>query len=332
MSAMKIAAPISSLSEVEMLLQCGADELYCGVNTIEWDEHFAGGWWMNRRDPSNANFFRWEDFQEAVNKAHTHDVPVHITLNSPFYPAGSIRYLMKLVDKLINDLSIDSLIVSDVNLLRRLLGENLPLRIHLSSLGSCLNSRTADYFASLGVCRIILPRQLKLSEIRRLIHESTVPVEFEVFAVNDGCYFEEGFCQTSHALGPFCLNNWEISSYGSDDPSVSANIFADRQKELQTYMWYQNNCGSSCQEDGLPNGPCSLCWFADFRSWGVAAVKIVGREASFFRKMRSLQLVKAVMDEVRSEASEDSIAELARSLRKTPEYCEKGYMCYFREN
>ena len=97
-------------------------------------------------------------------------------------------------------------------------------------------------------------------------------------------------------------------------------------------MWYQNNCGSSCQKDGLPNGPCSLCWFADFRAWGVAAVKIVGREASFFRKMRSLQLVKAVMDEVREGASANSIAELARSLRKTPEYCEKGYMCYFREH
>jgi putative protease len=100
---------------------------------------------------------------------------------------------------------------------------------------------------------------------------------------------------------------------------------------LREYLWYQNNCGSSFQQNGLPNGPCSLCWFGHFRDWGVTAVKIVGREASFYRKMRSLQLVKAVMAEVKEGGACEKIAQFARSLRATPEYCDKGYMCYFRD-
>jgi putative protease len=156
-------------------------------------------------------------------------------------------------------------------------------------------------------------------------------MEFEVFALNDGCYFEEGFCQTSHALGPFCLTQWEPLQHSPKKRPVPPEMMKKHLDNLHTYLWYQNNCGSSHQQDGLPNGPCSLCSFGRFRDWSVHAVKIVGREASFYRKMRSLQLVKAVMDEVRGGSSVESIAELAKSLRRTPEYCETGYMCYFRE-
>jgi putative protease len=46
--------------------------------------------------------------------------------------------------------------------------------------------------------------------------------------------------------------------------------------------------------------------------------------------MRSLQLVKAVVDEVSGEANPDDVVRFARALRNTPDYCDKGYMCYFR--
>jgi putative protease len=323
---MKIIAPVTTFKEAEMLLHFGADELYCGVNTPEWNEHFGSRCWMNRRDPSQSNIFSWEDIQNVVKLAHENDVPVHLTLNAPFYPRGSVGYLLKLAEKLVSELCIDGFIVSDFNLLMRLSREKLPVRIHLSSLGSCFNSESVEFYLSLGVKRIILPRQLRLSEISHLIAKANPQMEFEVFALNDGCYFEEGFCQTSHTLGAFCLTDWEVSGHGVSQEEVEARL-----KDSRDYLWYQNNCGSTFQADGLPNGPCSLCWFGQFRDWGIKAVKIVGREASFYRKMRSLQLVRAVMDEVRNGASREKIGEYARSVRGTPEYCEKGYMCYFRE-
>ena len=50
------------------------------------------------------------------------------------------------------------------------------------------------------------------------------------------------------------------------------------------------------------------------------------------RKGKMTNLVKAVMDEVRENAPPGRVARIARSYRRTPEYCKKGYMCYFREN
>jgi putative protease len=315
-----------------MLLHFGADELYCGVRTPEWEEHFGGHWWMNRRSPSGANLSSWEEVREVVRLAHEAKVPVHVTLNAPFYTEGAIRYVLKLTEKLAGELGIDSIIVSDVSLLIRLSSLHLPVRVHVSSLGGCLNSRSAAFYRSLGVQRVILPRQLRLSEIRRIVTEKGSQMEFEVFAVNDGCYFEESFCQTTHVLGgPFCLTDWKVEVRGSAERGISTSEIEEGLQDLKEYLWYQNNCGSSLQDSGFPNGPCSLCWFGHFRDWGVTSVKIVGREASFARKMGSLRIVKAVMDEVRGGAPAERIADFARSLRRTPEYCARGYMCYFRE-
>jgi len=328
---MKITTPVSSVEEVEMLLAKGADELYCGVNTRQWAASLGARCWMNRRDPSSSNLQSATALKAVVNQAHALGVPVHITLNTPFYPGDSLDYVVALAETLAVDLAVDSLIVSDVNLLIRLYRKTLPVRLHLSSLGSCFNSHTVDFYRQLGISRIILPRQLKLSEIRHLVTRSAANMEFEVFALNDGCVYEEGFCQTTHTLGPFCMTAWQPVPFRKDRDHATPVDLGAQLGNLRRYGWYQNNCGSSYQRDGLPNGPCSLCWFSHFRDWGVHAVKIVGREASFYRKMRSLQMVKAVMDEVHKGADTDEIRSLARSIRATPDYCQQGYMCYFRD-
>jgi putative protease len=329
---MKIVAPVSSPREVEMLLHFGADELYCGVATPEWEEHFGGRWWMNRRSPVGANLASWEEIRDVVELARPAKIPVHVTLNAPFYTESGMRYLLKLAERLSSELAVDGFIVSDVNFLMQLTEAELPARIHLSSLGACTNSWAVWFYASLGVDRIILPRQLRGTEIEGIVTKSRSRMEFEVFAVNDGCYFEEGFCQTTHVLGgPFCLTEWEVQVQGKGKGRIPLPEEIDRlRQDLREYLWYQNNCGSSFQHRGLPNGPCSLCWFGHFRDWGVTSVKVIGREASFVRKMASLQLVRAVVDKAMEGTSREEVASFARSLRDTPDYCDKGYMCYFR--
>jgi putative protease len=330
---MKIVAPVRSVDEVEMLLSCGADELYCGYTPEEWRAHSAGLWWVNRRDPRSSDFTRREHLLETIRLAHEGTVPVYVTVNAPFYPAGALPYLVDLCERLIQEYQADGLIVADLDLilsLGRRLGSTGKARIHLSNLGGCYNHKSAEFFSSLGLERIILSRHMRRSEIERLVREAPPGIGFEVFALNDGCYFEEAYCRVSHSLGgPFCLGDWtNLEPCGPHAAAFSARLERERAC-LERYLWYQNNCGSSFQGHGLPNGPCSLCWFGFFRDWGVSAVKIVGREASFHRKMASLQLVKAIVDLARAGAGHEEIAEAARSFRATPELCDSGFMCYY---
>ena len=330
---MKIITPISSVSELDMLLYNGADELYCGLKTREWEDIYGPNLWMNRRSPDQANMTSLKDLSTITTTAQTQSVKVSITLNAAFYPENSMVHILNLCEQLVK-IGVDAFIVSDLNLLIELSRKKFPVRIHLSSLGSCFNSYAIDFYRSLGVKRIILPRQLTLSEIKSIVKTGSDKMEFEVFALNDGCYFEEGFCQSSHTLGAFCLTEWQTEllerNTSNEENEKMSKKLDQRLAHFKEYLWYQNNCGSSFQKNGLPNGPCSLCWFGDFRDWGVTAIKIVGREASFHRKMGSLQLVKAVRDKTMNHTDHNRIKTYARDLRQTPEYCDRGYMCYFK--
>lgn len=328
---MKITAPLSAVTEIEMLLHCGADEIYCGIHPPEWDRYAGEMCWINRRAPAGANLTTLSSVREVTEQAHDKGVRVHITLNTPFYAEDGLSYVANLAFELAEKARIDAVIINDFNLLLELNRMRFPAGIHLSSLGGCMNSHAVSFYRSLNVRRIILPRQLQYREIRRILENTDKGMEFEVFAVNDGCFYEEAFCRTTHgAGGPFCLEKAQLRPISADKAAISSEALRAHIAQTREYLWYQNNCGSSFQADGIPNGPCSLCGFGHFRDWGVHTVKVIGREASFYRKMRSLQLVKAVMDEVRAGTAAEEIPAFAQKVRNTPEYCQKGFMCYFK--
>ncbi len=330
---MKITAPLSAVNETDMLLHYGADEIYCGIQPPEWKKYFGDLNWMNRRAPTGANLTKVSEIREVTAKAHDKGASVHIPLNASFYSEDCIEYLTGLAFDLVHKAQINTVIINDLNLLLRLAQTRFPANIHLSSLAGCMNTHAVSFYQSLGVKRIVLPRQLQYREIQRILQNASDEMEFEIFAVNDGCFYEEAFCQTSHGVGgPFCLVGAKMRPVCTGPPGIPPQGMALHQEQYENYLWFQNNCGSSFQEDGLPNGPCSLCGFGYFRDWGVTAVKVIGREASFYRKMRSLQIVKAVVDEIHQGLPAEEIAAFSKKIRNTPEYCEKGYMCYFRGN
>jgi len=63
---------------------------------------------------------------------------------------------------------------------------------------------------------------------------------------------------------------------------------------------------------------------------GITSLKIAGREASSFRKLASLRLVKTVVDHARSGATPEELVARVRRIRNTPQMCDAGYMCYYR--
>ena len=63
---------------------------------------------------------------------------------------------------------------------------------------------------------------------------------------------------------------------------------------------------------------------------GVASLKIVGREASAFKKLASVRMVRDVVDRVRAGQSKLHVIERAISMRGEPRHCQAGYMCYYK--
>jgi len=335
---MKILAPISSADEVEMLAANGAEEFYCGVVPREWMEAYSGAIWLNRRSPAGANLATYESLAELVRGAHSYGVPVSLALNAPCYNERQIQTIAELARRVTGEIGVDALIVSDVGLLLTLAELGLDTRIHISSIASALNSETIEFYRELGASRIILPRSLSLREIGQLAVAVGDRIELEAFILNDGCAFEEGLCHTTHhhRVGAFCGNirQWSHDVYQDDGrlPGVDEqDVVAAHVQSYREWLWYVNGCGSPVSPKGLPYGPCGLCAIPELSRMGIASLKIAGREASPFRKLTSVRLVKAIVDMVRSGATPEEAAVRARRIQNTPRLCDAGYMCYYRD-
>lgn len=326
---MKLLAPLRSVDETAPLIQSGAEELYCGLVPAAW-VRTKGETWLNRRDPRGANLHGVDELAQVTAIAAEHDVPVFLTLNAHHYGPDDLPFVIEMATRAAGA-GIQAMIVADVGLMLALREAGVPAKLHVSSLGTCTNGEAAAFFHELGADRVVLPRHLSVREIAAIRAASPPELELEAFLLNDGCAFEEGRCLTTHQLGPICMTPWAsevVPLPGA--PADLAEKWAQNEKSYRKLLWNLNNCGSSNNEKGLPNGPCGLCALPALQAAGVASLKIVGREASPWRKMASVQLARAVLNRVRAADEAAAVAAKAKALRATPELCETTYMCYYR--
>jgi putative protease len=331
---MKILAPLGSAQEVEMLAENGAEEFYCGITPMEWMEKYTAGVWVNRRNPF-AGVMSFKELQKIVDMSHSYGIPVYITLNAPYYVQEQYPMLLDLIRHCTEEIGVDAFIVSDIGLMMAMRQHIPRANIHVSSLAAPLNTGSIQLYKELGAERIVLPRTVQLDEIAEL-KKAADNIELEMFILNDGCVYEESFCHTTHnRAGAFCSQNqWEYISMPTDGNytlSDSEKIKLENQvKDYREFVWFVNDCGCQVAQDGLPLGPCGLCALPALYKAGVDSLKIVGRESSSYRKLASVQLVKAVVDRIRAGEGEIQVTNYAKKVRNQPSFCESGLMCYYR--
>ncbi len=329
---MRLVAPISAPEDIPVLARAGADEFYCGLAPREWQARF-GRSTLNRRMSGNLQSF--EDLARTIALAHELGKRVSVAFNAQSYSADRWNDLLAMLDRVAAS-GADAVIVGDLGLLAALYERRLPVRLHLSSVASCHNAQTAELAADLGAARVILPRHVTLGEMRRICR-SMPALEFEAFVLNDGCVFEEGSCHTLHLPGPLggpiCLQRFHHEYHRSDGEALRESELERLQSNdeaWEKWLWYMFSCGFTVTAEGLPHGPCGLCAIPQLAAAGVAAVKIAGREGPLERRLKSVEMTRAVLERSAGAGKREAAA-FARGLRGKPELCQSGFMCYYRE-
>lgn len=332
--------PVSHPEEVEMLAAGGAGEFFCGYVPAEWLERYGGAFWLNRRGPVAGNLLQRDDVSLVAERSHAHGIPVYVTFNAPYYTPDQQEFLLPLIGRLAEESGIDGVIVSDVGFLVELRRAMPGLPVHASSVMATLNPGMIDFLAELGASRVIFPRSLGVEDISALRSVAAGRLETEAFILNEGCVFEEGYCMTTHrSVGALCVQLPDVphrvlpltpeaaASLDGEDREASRAMMG----AFRDWVWFQNGCGNSVTERGIPNGPCGLCALFDLVATGVTSLKISGRGNSSFRKLAGLRMARSVLDLVESGATREEAAREAVAIRNTPEFCKAGYMCYYRE-
>jgi U32 family peptidase len=334
-SPVRILSPVGNPDEVAPLIEAGADEFYAGLFPKGWYERWGRGSWPNRRGPGPANVETLDELARLGDAAHTGDAEMYIAFNQQYYPDDQADFVLEIAEDALKRGIVDAFIVTDPGLLAAL--KDLGARVFASTVAVALNADAARFLVELGAERIILSRHLHLAEVQQLA-EAVPDIELEVFLMNDNCYFEEGFCSTTHSMpgfGVYCMTPWEL--HVTDDRSGGGIVEPEERARwdflVEEHREFLRHLGSRGHGEGklkMPLGPCGLCAIPDLMDLGIHSGKIVGREANLFRKIRSVQAVRHIRDVYEETGDKRAAKSAAVEMRGDAKGCSSGYSCYYR--
>ncbi len=209
MNKIELLSPAGDMNKLKTAFYYGADAVYIGGKAFSL-RALAGN-------------FEDSEIIEAVEYAHALNKKVYVTVNilARNYDIDKAKDYLRFLESV----KIDGAIISDVGLisLAREIAPNLP--INVSTQANTLNYKAVKFWRDYGVKRVILARELSLSEIAEI--KTKVPdIEIETFIHGAMCISYSGRCLLSDyrtgrssnrgACVQACRWNFEIREKGSN--------------------------------------------------------------------------------------------------------------------
>jgi putative protease len=189
----ELLAPAGDRACLIAAVENGADAVYFGL-----ERHNA------RMRASN---FDGAQLPEIMALLHRRGMRGYVALNTLVFPK-ELAELESAVREL-TAAGVDAVIVQDLGLVRLIRTITSELEIHASTQMSITSAEGVALARELGCSRVILARELALSEIHRIREAIDFPVE--VFVHGALCVAYSGQCLTSEALGGRSANRGECA-------------------------------------------------------------------------------------------------------------------------
>lgn len=342
----KITAPFREKEEVIPLIEAGADELYCGYLSWEWEKRYTS-LEFERKGGRRSNFTDLEKLRQAVNLAHKKNIPVYLTLNG-LYVKQQYPLLLKIIKQL-NKIDLDGYIVADIGLLLTLRKQGFKKQIHISTGGTVFNSAAARFYKNLGASRIILDRQTTLGSMKTLC-EDCPDIDFEAFILTTLCVYVDGFCTFLHTYDRESIEDISKRGWKEDEKlhiitAYDPGVQTDACCLNYSFQVYRSGLNKRIDTDKIRPAfykqlidgiECGACAIYDIIRTKVKSVKIVGRQLTPEVRLKSTKFIRSVLDilEGDKDISRRCFTAKAQELyRKTFEYKERcrGNNCYHPE-
>ena len=221
---------------------------------------------------SFAGNFTPEELPQAVSFAHSHNVKVHVTVNT--MPRNEEVDCLPAYLEQLNDAGVDALIVADMGAFT-LAGKYAPrCQRHISTQQSIANYACANAWYDLGATRVVLARELSLEEIRTIRQKTPKELEIETFGHGAMCVSYSGRCLLSNYMTGRDSNRGACAQpcryqYALMEEKRPGEYFPVYEDEKGTYIL---NSRDMCMIDHLQ----------DLMDAGVDCIKIEGRAKSAY--------------------------------------------------
>lgn len=260
MSSIKpeLLSPAGSIGKLKTAVLFGADAVYIGG-------HMFG----LRTASENADF---EELKEGINYAHNAGKRVYITTNIVARNEDVKRFPSFL--KQIAEAQADAVIVTDLGLFHAV-RENFPsLEIHISTQANLLNFESCNFFHKLGAKRVVLARELSLSEIQEIRQKTDKSLELEAFVHGAMCMSYSGRCLLSDYMTGRSANHGNCTQ-----PCRFKYTLMEEKREGEYFPVYEDENGTFLMNS---KDLCMIEHLKELYDAGVTSFKIEGRVKSEF--------------------------------------------------
>ena len=258
MKKLELLSPAGDMERLKMSVLYGADAVYL-AGTDFGMRSFAGN-------------FSPEELPLAVKFAHDHGVKVHVTVNT--MPRNDEIISLPAYLERLDDAGVDALIVADMGAFS-LAGKYAPrCERHISTQQSIANYECATAWYDLGAKRVVLARELSLSEISCIREKTPKELEIETFGHGAMCVSYSGRCLLSNYMTGRDSNRGACAQpcryqYALMEEKRPGEYFPVFEDEKGTYIL---NSRDMCMIDHLD----------DLMNAGVDCIKIEGRAKSAY--------------------------------------------------
>ncbi len=262
MNKPELLAPAGDLEKLKMAVRFGADAVY------------LGGRQFGLR--ASAGNFDTEQMAQGIEFAHAHGAKVYVTVNV-FAHNRHIEELPGYLRELY-ELGVDAILVSDPGVFT-IARETVPgLPLHISTQANTTNWASVKFWAQHGAERIVLARELSLSEIREI--RDKVDIELEAFVHGAMCMSYSGRCLMSSFMTGRSANLGECAQpcrwkYALVEEKRPGQYFPIEEDENGSYVF---NSMDLCMIEHIP----------ELVKAGINSFKIEGR-------MKSIHYVATVV-------------------------------------
>ena len=254
----ELLAPAGDRERLEAAVRYGADAVY-----------LAGKSFGMRSAPAN---FGEEELGEAVSFCHEHGVKVYVTCNT--LPRNEEFNELPGFLAACQDMGVDAFIISDLGVLALAKRVAPQVERHISTQAGIVNYAAAQVCWELGAKRVVLAREVPLSEIKG-IRENTHPgLELEAYVHGAMCMSFSGRCVISNYLTGRDANRGECAQpcrweYHLTEVQRPGEEFTLVQEEKGAYLFNSNDLRMI---DHIP----------EMVDAGITSLKIEGRAKSAY--------------------------------------------------
>ena len=179
----ELLAPAGTVEVFETAVRAGADAVYIGAPSL--NARFL------------ARHFSMAEIAAMIDFAHRHRVKVYVAMNSLMKEEEIPQTAETLA--FLEALGADGVILQDLGVYHLARTYFPGLRLHASTLMGAHNSLAVRQFERMGFSRVVLAREMTLTEIKACREKSGV--ELEVFVHGALCFSYSGLCLFSSYLG-----------------------------------------------------------------------------------------------------------------------------------